>query len=144
MTERFTLENGDWIDLRTSLSWAAMKRLNAAERNGTDQADEGLCVCAVAWALRDIDGNPIPVIEPAVDGLPSGTFDALPGLTFLEIAAKALEALGAAPSPLGGNGISPVSRPARTSTSSRISQTPTSSKTTLAGRGRTSSPPPLT
>jgi hypothetical protein len=98
MHDRYTLANGDWIDLTTVLNHAQMRRLRAAR--GTDEvAAEGVAAMAVAWAIRDVDGQPIEFPGAGVDGVPVAALDRFPEPVFVEIAERAADILNAEPDP---------------------------------------------
>ena len=137
---RLTLPNGDWADFDTRLNYAQAMRVRLA-LNGPDQ--EGTFVAALvrAWALRDVDDQPIEFPAREVDGVPLESLARIPFDTFTAMATHAADQLEGVPDPKGTSGTSTASRPASQSASRRTSQRPTSSNGIQDGATPTSSPP---
>lgn len=82
---RVELRDGQWADLRERIRHDAHKRIKVAIRKATD--DDAAAVdlddvvireFVVAWDIRDLDGQPIPVTDAdALDRLPSDIADVL-------------------------------------------------------------------
>ena len=139
-TSRLELPNGDWVDFDTRLNYAQATRIRAT--TGTPDA-EGTFVCALvrAWALRDVEDQPIEFPGREVDGIPLDALGRVPFDTFGAMSLHAAKGLKGVPDPKGTGGTSPGSAQARPSASRRTSQTPTSSSDILDGATPTSRPP---
>jgi len=131
---RVTLANGDWVDLTDRLNYAQARRLNAS-RGTEDAAGTMVAALVTAWALRDIEDQPIDLPERADDGIPLGALDRVPYDTFITVAAAAMEILPGQPDPKDTGEQSPDSPPGSRNGSTQISQMPTSSPTFRDGPG---------
>jgi len=137
---RLTLPNGDWADFDTRLNYAQARRVR--EANGTLDA-EGTFVAALvkAWALRDVDDQPIEFPARETDGIALSGLSRIPFDTFQAMARHAAEELEGQPDPKGTSGTSTGSAQARPSESRRSSPKPSSSPITPAGIGLISEQP---
>ena len=137
---RLTLPNGDWADFDTRLNYAQAMRIRLA--NGTPQA-EGTFIAALvkAWALRDVEDQPIEFPAREADGIPLEALDRVPFDTFQAMTIHAVSEIEGIPDPKGTGGTSSRSQSARPSTSRRTSPRPTSSSTILDGATPTFAPP---
>lgn len=134
---RLTLANGDWVDLVDRLNYAQARRINSAE----DKGGTLFAAMATAWALRDVDDQPIDFPSRQNDGIPLEALERIPFDVFTEIVVAAAALLPGSDVPKAGAGTSPGSRRANGSTSPSSWPTPTSSPTIPDGAGETSSPP---
>jgi hypothetical protein len=140
---RFELPNGDWIDLATRLNYAQAKRLNATIGDAAEAGGTMVAVLATAWALRDVDDQPIEFPGREVDGIPIEAIGRIPFDHFQLIVTEVADLLGEEPDPKGTAGTSPGLPSEEAPASLSSLPTPTSSRTIRAGRGRISNPPPL-
>jgi hypothetical protein len=141
--KRFELPNGDWIDLATRLNYAQAKRLNASAGDSAEVGGTMVAVLAVAWALRDVDDQPIEFPGREVDGIPIEPIGRIPWDHFQLIVGEAADVISGEPDPKGTAGTSPGLPSEEAPASPSSLPMPTSSQTIRAGRGKTSNPPPL-
>jgi hypothetical protein len=137
---RLTLPNGDWADFDERLNYAQARRI----REAVDTLDaEGIFVCALvkAWALRDVDDQPIEFPAREANGIPLEALQRVPFDTFQAMTIHAAEQLEGVPDPKGTSGTSTGSAPAKPSASRRTSPRPSSSRTIQDGATPTFKPP---
>ena len=140
---RLELPNGDWADFGSRLNYAQAMRVRMAV-NTPDAQGTFVAALVKAWALRDVDDQPIEFPAREVDGIPLEALARIPFDTFMQMATHAAEELEGTPDPKGTGGTSTASQPASQSASRRTSQRPTSSNGIQDGATPTSSPLPLT
>lgn len=135
---RYTLPNGDWVDLVERLNYAQARRIAEA---GDERAGALVAAMVTNWAIRDVDGEPIAFPELRDDGIPIESIARMPFDSFQLIGSAAVDLLPGQPDPKGSSGTSPSSAPERPAASRRTSPRPTSSPITRDGAGRPSGPP---
>jgi hypothetical protein len=131
---RYTLPNGDWVDLVERLNYAQARRINMA---GATPDAAGTIVAAMVtnWALRDVDEQPIDFPGAGPEGVPLDALSRIPFDVFQEIGIRAADILPGQPDPKGSAGTSPGSRLAGRPASRSNSRRSTSSPTTPDGHG---------
>jgi hypothetical protein len=133
---RYTLPNGDWVDLVERLNYAQARRINMA---GATPDAAGTIVAAMVtnWALRDVDEQPIDFPGAGPEGVPLDALSRIPFDVFQEIGIKAADLLPGQPDPKGSAGTSPGSRSGGKPTSPSSSRKRTSLQTIQDGPGPT-------
>lgn len=83
---RVELSGGQWVELREWITRGQQRRIQTARARGLDPSDEALAAMVVAGSLKGIE---LPA--PGPEGMPAGTFDAMPADDFLTAVSRALD-----------------------------------------------------
>ena len=138
---RLNLPNGDWVDFVDRLNYGQARRILGAK--GTpDQAGTLIAAEVTAWALRDVNDQPIDMPTVAVDGIPLAALDRIPFDTFAAMGIEASKIPIGETDPKDTGGPSPGSPRVSRRQSSRNSPMRTSSPIIPDGPGTISNGAP--